>query len=133
MAFPDNQMQILPYNRTVKDLAGRSSTQFLSRRCAERFPVRDGDRLRRAQGRGRDVSRRRVVRARPGGRRPEDGSRASGLDVALLQHHVLEPLLKIGDIRTDKRIDFVGGARGTAALEQAVDSGRRRSPSRCSP
>ena len=37
---------------------------------------------------------------------------------------VLEPILRIGDIRTDKRIDFVGGARGTEALEQAVDSGK---------
>jgi uncharacterized protein (DUF1015 family) len=55
--------------------------------------------------------------------RPEDDSRASGLDVALLQHHVLEPLLGIGDIRTDKRVDFVGGARGTGRLESAVDSG----------
>ena len=55
---------------------------------------------------------------------PEDGSRAGALDVALLQHHVLGPLLKIGDVRTDKRIDFVGGARGTAALESAVNSGK---------
>ena len=55
---------------------------------------------------------------------PQDGSHASTLDVALLQHHVLEKLLGIGDIRSDKRIDFVGGARGTQALEQAVDSGR---------
>jgi uncharacterized protein (DUF1015 family) len=58
------------------------------------------------------------------GARPADGSRASGLDVALLQHHVLEPLLEIGDVRTDKRIDFVGGARGTAALESAVNTGK---------
>jgi len=55
---------------------------------------------------------------------PQDDSRASGLDVALLQRHVLEQLLGIGDIRSDKRIDFVGGARGTASLEQAVDSGK---------
>jgi uncharacterized protein (DUF1015 family) len=55
---------------------------------------------------------------------PEDASRASGLDVAKLQHHVLAPLLKVGDVRTDKRIDFVGGARGTAALEKAVTSGQ---------
>ncbi len=55
---------------------------------------------------------------------PEDASRASSLDVALLQQHVLEQLLAIGDVRTDKRIDFVGGARGTAALEAAVDSGK---------
>ncbi len=54
---------------------------------------------------------------------PADESRASALDVARLQHSVLEPVLGIGDIRTDKRIDFVGGARGTRALEAAVDSG----------
>jgi uncharacterized protein (DUF1015 family) len=54
---------------------------------------------------------------------PADESRASTLDVARLQHSVLEPVLGIGDIRTDKRIDFVGGARGTRALEAAVDSG----------
>jgi uncharacterized protein (DUF1015 family) len=41
-----------------------------------------------------------------------------------LHHHVLAPLLKIGDVRTDKRIDFVGGARGAAALEKAVASGQ---------
>ena len=51
-------------------------------------------------------------------------SRASGLDVARLQHAVLEPVLGIGDVRSDKRIDFVGGARGTQALEEAVNSGR---------
>ena len=62
---------------------------------------------------------------------PADSSRAASLDVARLQQHVLEPLLKIGDVRTDKRIDFVGGARGTAALEQAVAGGRPPSPSRC--
>jgi uncharacterized protein (DUF1015 family) len=58
------------------------------------------------------------------GAAPPDRSRASTLDVALLQHHVLEPLLQVGDVRTDKRIDFVGGARGIAALEQAVKSGK---------
>jgi uncharacterized protein (DUF1015 family) len=55
---------------------------------------------------------------------PEDETRASRLDVALLQRNVLEQLLRIGDIRSDKRIDFVGGARGTRKLEEAVDSGR---------
>jgi uncharacterized protein (DUF1015 family) len=51
-------------------------------------------------------------------------SRGSSLDVSLLQRAVLEQLLNIGDVRADKRIDFIGGARGTSALEQAVDSGR---------
>ena len=44
--------------------------------------------------------------------------------MARLQHHVLGPLLGIGDVRTDKRIDFIGGARGTAALEKAVTGGQ---------
>ena len=46
------------------------------------------------------------------------------LDCNLLQERVLGPVLGIGDIRTDRRIDFVGGARGTATLEQLVDSGK---------
>ena len=58
--------------------------------------------------------RRRTIRAR------------AALDVALLQRQVLEDMLRIGDIRTDKRIDFVGGASGAAALEQAVNSGQGR-------
>jgi uncharacterized protein (DUF1015 family) len=116
-------MQILPYNRTVKDLAGQSPQQFLDA-LRRQFAVSDGPAAPRHKGEvamyldGRwysiDISK----------AAPADSSRASGLDVALLQQHVLEPLLNIGDIRTDKRIDFVGGARGTKALEQAVAAGR---------
>ena len=51
-------------------------------------------------------------------------SRADALDVEVLQREVLGPLLKIGDVRTDKRIDFVGGIRGTAELERLVTSGQ---------
>jgi len=122
VAFPHNQMQILPYNRTVKDLAGRSADAFLAA-LRERLSVTDGPATPRRKGEvsmylaGRwyavDLSR----------ATPEDDSRANGLDVALLQRHVLEQLLGIGDIRSDKRIDFVGGARGTDGLERAVDSG----------
>ena len=122
VAFPDSQVQILPYNRTVKDLAGRSASQFLAL-LREKFPVRDGA---AAPSRKGEVSmyldtRWYVVDLSKA--KPEDDSRASSLDVALLQRHVLEDMLRIGDIRSDKRIDFVGGARGAAALEQAVDSG----------
>ncbi len=52
------------------------------------------------------------------------GDVGSSLDVSLLQEQVLSPLLKVGDPRTDKRIDFVGGIRGTAELEKLVDQGR---------
>jgi uncharacterized protein (DUF1015 family) len=123
VAFPSNQMQILPYNRTVKDLAGQTAGQFLAA-LRGRLPVREGAATPRR--------RREVAMFLDGtwhaldlsGAAPADRSRASALDVALLQHHVLEPLLQIGDVRTDKRIDFVGCARGTAALEQAVTSGK---------
>ena len=123
VAFPDSQMQILPYNRTVKDLAGRTPAQFLEALRA-RVTVTDGSPVPAGKGQ---------VSMFVGGRwyaidlskaAPADATRASALDVALLQHHVLEPLLAIGDVRTDKRIDFVGGARGTGALEEAVTSGR---------
>jgi uncharacterized protein (DUF1015 family) len=123
VAFPDNQMQILPYHRTVKDLAGRTPQQFLDE-LQKIAPVSEGSATPRRKSEvamyldGRwytvDVSR----------LKPEDDSRASSLDVALLQRHVLEQILEIGDIRSDKRIDFVGGARGTKALEQRVDSGQ---------
>jgi uncharacterized protein (DUF1015 family) len=123
VAFPDDQVQILPYHRTVKDLAGRSPEQFLDE-LRTIAPVGDGTGTPRHKG---------EVSMYLGGRwyaidlsrtTPEDGSRANALDVALLQRNVLERILAIGDVRSDKRIDFIGGARGTRALEEAVDSGR---------
>jgi uncharacterized protein (DUF1015 family) len=122
VAFPHNQMHILPYNRTVKDLNGQTPEEFLAT-LRKSFPVANGEASARRKGEvamylaGRwyaiDLSR----------AQPKDDARASGLDVALLQFHILEQQLGIGDIRSDKRIDFVGGARGTSSLEQAVDSG----------
>jgi uncharacterized protein (DUF1015 family) len=123
VAFPDNQMQILPYNRTVKDLAGHTAEQFLAALRAL-FPVVEGRATPRWKGEVAMYLAGRWYTVDISKAEPEDGSRASGLDVALLQRHVLERLLAIGDVRSDKRIDFVGGARGTTALEQAVDSGK---------
>ena len=54
----------------------------------------------------------------------DDANPIASLDVSRLQERVLAPVLGIKDVRTDKRIDFVGGIRGTAALEQAVNEGR---------
>ncbi len=123
VAFPDNQVQILPYNRIVKDLAGQSAEQFLAA-LRQQFAVVDGPATPRRKGEVAMYLGGRWYAIDLGGAAPADGSRAGSLDVALLQQHVLERLLKIGDIRSDKRIDFIGGARGTRALEQAVDSGR---------
>ena len=123
VACPDNQVQILPYNRTVKDLAGRPATQFM-KMLRDRLPVSDGG---PTPGRKGEVSMyldRKWYSIDLTRAQPEDGSRGSSLDVSLLQRAVLEQLLNVGDVRSDKRIDFIGGARGTKALEQAVDSGK---------
>jgi uncharacterized protein (DUF1015 family) len=122
VAFPDNQAQILPYNRTVKDLGGRSAEDLLAA-VRSRLEVHDG---------GPTPSQAGEVSMLLAGRwhtivlpAPQPGtSRADALDVEALQREVLEPLLGVGDPRTDKRIDFVGGIRGTAELERLVASGR---------
>lgn len=122
VAFPDSQMQILPYNRIVKDLAGQSPEQFLTALKA-RVTVSPG---------APTPSRAGLVSMYIGGvwheltlpSTPAGTPRDASLDVAVLQSHVLEPVLKVGDPRTDKRIDFVGGMRGTAELEKLVNSGK---------
>jgi uncharacterized protein (DUF1015 family) len=122
VAFPDNQTQILPYHRVVKGLAGHTPAQLFAAIGAQ-FPLADGPATPRRKrevsmyldGKWHTIDLSKAA--------PADDTRASQLDVALLQHHILERLLKIGDIRSDKRIDFVGGGRGTGALERAVTSG----------
>jgi uncharacterized protein (DUF1015 family) len=123
VAFPDSQAQILPYHRTVKDLGGRTPEQFLAA-LRERMTVADGGETPGRQGQVSMYLAGRWHVIDLTGVRPEDASRASSLDVARLQRSVLEELLDIGDVRTDKRMDFVGGLRGTKALEAAVDSGK---------
>ena len=122
VAFPDDQMQILPYNRTVKDLAGQTPDAFLAA-LRQSVPVKEGTATPRGKGEVAMFLGGKWYSLDLSAAAPEDGSRAAALDVALLQHHVLGPLLQIGDVRTDKRIDFIGGARGTSALERAVTSG----------
>jgi uncharacterized protein (DUF1015 family) len=129
VAFPDEQVQVLPYNRIVKDLAGRSPEAFLAA-VEAKLPVRPGgpSPARRGEasmylgGRWYTLE---LGAALPAGAASADrADRIGGLDVSILQRVVLADLLGIGDVRSDQRIDFVGGARGTAALEQAVDEGR---------
>jgi len=122
VAFPDDQVQILAYNRIIKDLAGASPASVLSR-LRERFPITSGP--------SRPVRRGDVSMYLDGvwytielGEPSPSGPIAGRLDVDLLQELILAPVLGIGDVRTDKRIDFVGGARGTEFLEQSVSSGR---------
>jgi uncharacterized protein (DUF1015 family) len=121
--FPHNQMKILPYNRVVRDLDGLDPDAFLAR-VGERFLVRPSER--KTPERSREFAmfldgRWHLLEARPGTFDPADPIRS--LDVSILQENLLAPVLGIADPRTDKRIDFVGGIRGTAGLENKVLAG----------
>jgi uncharacterized protein (DUF1015 family) len=121
VAFPHDQVQILPYNRIVKDLGGRSPADVLE--AAKRsFDVQDGppSPARRGEISAYLDGKWHTLRARSGSN-GSDPIRA--LDVSVLQDHLLAPVLGIRDVTTDKRIDFVGGARGTGELEALVRSG----------
>jgi uncharacterized protein (DUF1015 family) len=136
VAFPHDQVQILAYNRTVKDLGGLSPDAFLAM-VRERFDVqpsstRDANAgSLKAGGPGSPAKRGDIAMYFNGAWHtlrprvaPDANDPIGSLDVSVLQEGLLAPVLKIADVRTDKRIDFVGGARGTTALEQAVDSGK---------
>lgn len=121
--FPQRQMQILDYNRVVKDLNGLSAEAFLAR-LAEKFLVSPAcDAVKPAcPGEIGLYLPKRWYRLNID---PKLFSKdpVAGLDVSLLSDHVLGPILGITDLRRDKRIDFVGGIRGLAELEKRVDSG----------
>jgi uncharacterized protein (DUF1015 family) len=134
VAFPHNQVQILPYNRTVKDLGGLTADAFM-KAVRERFDVASGPASPAKRGEiamyfdgAWHTLRPRTANREPRTPNPEprtpNPDPIASLDVSVLQDGLLAPVLGIADIRTDKRIEFVGGARGTKALEQLVDSGK---------
>jgi uncharacterized protein (DUF1015 family) len=122
VAFPAAQVSILPYNRVVKDLGGRTPEALLGE-LRSRLGLRDSDSAApEAKGEvGVYLSGRWHRLTLPAG---DGGGPIRSLDADRLQRHVLEPLLGIGDVRTDPRIDFVGGIRGTRWLQTLVDSGK---------
>lgn len=116
VAFPDNQMQVLPYNRVVRDLNGLSEEALL-KAIEARFTLHKG-------GPASPVHKGKIAMYLGGQWYTIDAATADdALDVDVLQTSILEPMLGIKDVRTDKRIDFVGGIRGTAELERLVSSG----------
>jgi uncharacterized protein (DUF1015 family) len=121
VAFPDDQVQVLPYHRLVKDLGGRTPTEFLDALRATHKVAPGSD---TPAGRGEVAmyldGRWHALRLGPAS---PDAAAADRLDVSRLQDQVLAPLLGIGDPRTDKQIDFAGGIRGPGALAAAVDGG----------
>ena len=122
--FPDNQMKILPYNRLVKDLNGMCKAEFFAK-LAERFDYEEADD--KVPSRPQEFclyipGKWYRLRAKPGSFDAADA--IASLDVSILQNNLLDPVLGIRNPRIDKRIDFVGGIRGTAELEKKVDSGK---------
>ena len=121
--FPHDELRILDYNRTVKDLNGRSLTQFLEE-ISKNFIVE------KAEGQVRPEKKGTFGMYTEGQwyhltAKPElfEGKDAVGsLDVSVLQDYLLGPVLGIGDPRTDQRIDFIGGIRGLSELEKRADS-----------
>ena len=122
--FPDNQLRIFPYNRSVRDLNGLSQDEFLAR-ARESFAISEqasptpparGQWSMYLDGRWYGLTLR------------DDAKKPTGvvesLDVSILQERLLDPILGIKDVRTDKRIDFIGGIRGTEELENLVNEGK---------
>jgi uncharacterized protein (DUF1015 family) len=122
--FPHNQMQILPYNRVLKDLNGLSPESLLTKLDAV-FIIGEAGTLATPR-RKHEVclflgNHWRSLNFRPQFAATSDP--IEKLDVTLLQKFVLDPIFGIDDPRTSKRIDFVGGIRGTTELEKRVKSG----------
>jgi len=122
--FPDSQLQILPYNRVVRDLNGLSKAGFLDMVKKEFEVTENGSAVPASTGQwsmyldGKWYGLK-LLPIDP----PPEGTVAS-LDVSILQDRLLDPMLGIVDVRTDKRIDFIGGLRGTAELERLVNEGK---------
>ncbi len=124
VSFPDDEVQILDYNRVVRDLGGHDVDAFLAE-VAKRFtvaPSKTPVRPARAHEFAMYLEGR-WYRLGLGDAPPATAPPSERLDVGLLSIHLLEPILGIRDSRGDSRIDFVGGARGLDELVRRVDSG----------
>lgn len=124
--FPADELMILPYNRVVKDLNGRPPKEFLEEISRDFYvktlgteafaPKRKGSFGMYLEGNWYELSLK-------SGMLP--GNPVEALDVSILQDRLLGPVLGIRDVRTDKRIDFVGGIRGLSELERRVNCDMR--------
>lgn len=128
VCFPDNQLTVIDYNRVVRDLNGLTDEQFLSALEKDFIVEKKGTEIYKPQHlhnfslylAGEWYS----LTAREG--RYNDADPIGVLDVTVSSDLILDKILGIKDLRTDKRIDFVGGIRGLGELKRRVDSGEMR-------
>lgn len=126
VVFPDDQMQILPYNRVVRDLQGRSAADLLETlgKVLQIEPSTDGEVATPKEPRtfGLYIAGKWYI-----ARAPKDAERdldpVKSLDCSIAQDLILGPIFGVSDPRRDKHVDFVGGIRGFRELEKRVDSG----------
>jgi uncharacterized protein (DUF1015 family) len=118
--FPGNELKILPYNRAVKDLNCNDRAEFL-KKVGEIFTVKPTTLKSPTKG-GQCCMYLKDQWYELTWEAAKDASPIDQLDVSILQDRLLKPLLGIDDPRTSKRIDFIGGIRGTAELEKLVNS-----------
>jgi len=126
--FPANQLKILSYNRVVADLNGHSKEEFLNL-ISEKFTISYTSLKEPSEPKsfGMYLDKKwYLLSAKDNVFASESLAKSvsESLDVSILQNYLLNPILAIDDPRTNKRIDFVGGIRGTKELEKLVDSGK---------
>lgn len=126
--FPDNQLKIIDYNRVVKDLNGLTPVQLIEKLSADFTIKEEGSEIYRP-GKLHEFSmyldgKWYSMTAKAGTYNDHDP--IGVLDVTILSNLVLDKVLGIKDLRTDKRIDFVGGIRGLGELKRRVDNGEMK-------
>ena len=128
VCFPDNQLNIIDYNRVVRDLNGLTESEFIAA-LEENFDV---------EKKGADIYKPQALHnfslylggewysLTAKGGRYDDNDPIGVLDVTISSNLILDKILGIKDLRSDKRIDFVGGIRGLGELKRRVDSGEMK-------
>ena len=124
--FPENELEIMDYNRVVKDLNGNTEEEFI-KKISEKFCIEpyNNDGAYHPEEKhtfGMYLGGKWYKLTAKNGTFDENNP-VDQLDVSILQKNLLTPILNIGDPRTDKRIDFIGGIRGLTELERLVNNG----------
>lgn len=124
--FPADELEIMDYNRVVKDLNGNTEDEFIEK-ISDKFTVEESS----SEGAYHPETKHTFgmylngkwykLSAKAG--TFDESNPVEQLDVSILQKNLLTPILNIGDPRTDKRIDFIGGIRGLGELERLVNGG----------